>query len=243
MNKAKALIIILSILALSLLYQEVIAKRYGETVCHKAKYYCYKVKSGETWHSLFPNFAERDVVMRLNRYNMRLYRGMTIAIPKDLADTNIMDISPFPTKIRPTGEKHIVVDLRKLAWGAYDSDGYLVHWGPASGGRGYCPDVGRTCRTVTGNFRIEEKQPAGCVSSVYPIASDGGAPMPFCMHFWKGYAMHGSYEVPGYNASHGCVRMFINDARWLNERFADVGTKVTVIPYKVSRQSWRQSWK
>lgn len=239
MRKYKTLIAISSLLALTLLYQDVMAKRYGTKICHDAKYYCYKVKRGETWNSLFPSFAQRDVVMRLNRYNMRLYRGMTIAIPRNLANTKIVDISPFPAQIRPTGEKHVVVDLRKLAWGAYTEEGHLLHWGPASGGKGFCPDVGRTCRTVTGNFRVMRKQPAGCVSSVYPIQSDGGAPMPFCMHFWKGFAMHGSYEVPGYNASHGCVRMFINDARWLNERFVDVGTKVTVTPYKTSRQSKR----
>ena len=39
------------------------------------------------------------------------------------------------------------------------------------------------------------------------------------MFFHGGFALHGSYEVPGYHASHGCVRMFVNDAKWLNEEF------------------------
>jgi lipoprotein-anchoring transpeptidase ErfK/SrfK len=39
------------------------------------------------------------------------------------------------------------------------------------------------------------------------------------MFFHRGYALHGSYDVPGYNASHGCVRMFVKDAKWLNQEF------------------------
>ncbi len=58
--------------------------------------------------------------------------------------------------------------------------------------------------------------------------------MPYCMHFFMGYALHGSDQVPGYAASHGCVRMFIEDARWLNEEFIDVagpqqlGTRIII---------------
>jgi lipoprotein-anchoring transpeptidase ErfK/SrfK len=47
------------------------------------------------------------------------------------------------------------------------------------------------------------------------------------MHFFKGFAMHGSV-LPGKNASHGCVRMFTSDAAWLNKSFVKIGTPVTV---------------
>jgi lipoprotein-anchoring transpeptidase ErfK/SrfK len=46
--------------------------------------------------------------------------------------------------------------------------------------------------------------------------------------------MHGSYTVPGYRASHGCVRMFNEDAQWLNKEFITLpgggkrGTRVIV---------------
>jgi len=32
------------------------------------------------------------------------------------------------------------------------------------------------------------------------------------MFFHGGFALHGSPSVPGYNASHGCVRLFDDDA-------------------------------
>ncbi len=50
--------------------------------------------------------------------------------------------------------------------------------------------------------------------------------MPYCMHFSGGYALHGSPTVPGYNASHGCVRLFTEDAKWLNQHFVDIGSTV-----------------
>ena len=32
-------------------------------------------------------------------------------------------------------------------------------------------------------------------------------------YFIRGYAIHGYYDVPTYNASHGCLRVPIPDAR------------------------------
>ena len=56
--------------------------------------------------------------------------------------------------------------------------------------------------------------------------------MPYCMHFTKFYAVHGSYEVvPGRNVSHGCIRIYPEAARWLSENFMNIGTTVIVKPY------------
>lgn len=223
---------LVAFLFVGLCAQAFAVQRYGQTLCQtNPNFDCYKVKSGQSWESLFPDVNQRDIVMRVNRINIRLYPGLILAIPKDLQNATIISVAPFPANISPPGQKEVIVDLNILAWAAYDADGNLIHWGPASGGKDYCPDIGQSCHTVTGIFKVFRKQPAQCVSSVFPIEYDGGAPMPYCMHFYEGFALHGSYEVPGYNASHGCVRMFINDARWLNEQFTTIGTKVIVLPY------------
>ena len=52
--------------------------------------------------------------------------------------------------------------------------------------------------------------------------------MPFCMFFYHGYAMHASY-LPGYHASHGCIRLFYEDAEWLNKNFVDMGRRGTKV--------------
>ena len=210
--------------------------RYGLNFCADANFKCIRIRGGQSWESLFPNEYQRQVVKRLNRMNIRLHNGMVIAVPQDLANTDLLDISPFPSKIDPPGEKMIVVDPPSLAWGAYDSAGNLVHWGPISGGKSYCPDVQRNCRTVDGNFRIYHKKGADCISKKFPVGS-GGAPMPYCMYFHGGFALHASTTVPGYHASHGCVRIFAEDAQWLNQDFVNLpgdeqkGTAVIVNPY------------
>ncbi len=223
---------------LALMCQPVLSQtRYGETLCNSPDYMCEKIKAGESWQSLFPNPEECDIVRRVNRMNVSLRPGMTIAVPRNLDRISIYDVSPFPRYIEPDGEKTIYVNQQKLAWGAYDEQGELVWWGPISSGSGRCGAADGNCLTPSGSFRVIRKQDIDCISTVFPRNADGtegGALMPYCMHFMRGFALHGSDSVPGYRASHGCVRMFIEDARWLNEEFIDVpgqgvkGTRVIV---------------
>ncbi|KTD21124.1 L,D-transpeptidase [Legionella londiniensis] len=212
-------------------------QRFGETLCNEPDYFCIKVRSGESWESLFPNLEERDIVRRINRMNIRLRPGMKIAIPKNIDRLTIYDVSPFPRYIESDGEKTIFVSQKKLAWGAYDENGELIWWGPLSSGSGRCSSRDGYCKTPSGSFRIIRKQDIDCISTAFPRRADGnhgGAEMPYCMHFFRGFALHGSSVVPGYRASHGCVRMFIEDARWLNEEFIDLpeggmkGTRVII---------------
>lgn len=211
--------------------------RFGESLCSSVDYFCLKVKYGESWESLFPSEEERDIVRRVNRMNINLRAGMTIAVPKNLDRLTIYDVSPFPRYIESDGEKTIYVSQAQLAWGAYDDKGELLWWGPLSSGSGHCKGLDGTCMTPSGSFRVIRKQDIDCISTAFPMRADGesgGAEMPYCMHFFRGYALHGSDTVPGYRASHGCVRIFVEDARWLNEEFVDLpggglkGTRVVV---------------
>ncbi|TAK74971.1 MAG: L,D-transpeptidase, partial [Gammaproteobacteria bacterium] len=146
-----------------------------------------------------------------------------------------------PQEIDAPNEKVIMVDLNLHAWGAYDSEGTLIRWGPATGGADWCRDIGRSCRTKSGTFRIYSLGSSSCVSTKFPIPR-GGAPMPYCMFFNGGQALHGSPgQVIKDNASHGCVRLFVDDAEWLRYDFVDPpmeennyrGTKVVVLPYPI----------
>lgn len=209
------------------------ADQYFSTkLCQSGDYDCIQIHKGESWQSLWPNSNQRDLVRRLNRLNTKLVPGMYIAIPDDL-NGNAMAFSPFSLKISPPGSKLINVDLKQLAWGAYDKDGNLLRWGPASGGSSWCYDIDMPGKTVTGQFEVYDIRGENCISRKYPI-NEGGAPMPYCMFFQGGYALHGSDEVAGFNASHGCVRIFVEDAKWLNEDFVRTPgrTKVSVLPYE-----------
>ncbi|MFT4059885.1 MAG: L,D-transpeptidase [Legionella sp.] len=137
----------------------------------------------------------------------------------------------FPMKRAATGNKVIVFDPKATAWAAYDREGNRIKTGSASGGKDFCEDIGRGCRTVTGTYKIYSKKGEDCTSSLYPVETHGGARMPYCMHFSGGYSIHAAYEVPNYNASHGCIRVLPSAAKWLNHDFADIGTTVVVKPY------------
>ena len=206
-----------------------IAKKrfFDPSMCNDPSFYCYKVKRGDSWKKLFPDTKNRDMVMRLNRTNLSVRHLKTIIVPYSIDSVDLMNLTPFAKRVDTGGEKLILIDLHKHAFAAYNDHGYQVHWGPISGGKGWCPDVGRVCRTIVGSFKIYRKQGEGCVSSKFPLPN-GGAKMPYCMHFKGGYAMHGS-QLPGHHASHGCVRLFKSDAKWLNHHFAGIGTKVVIV--------------
>lgn len=207
--------------------------RFGEKLCAQEGYSCYTVIKGDTWDKLFADADQRDLVRRINRLNIRLRVGMILAVPLDLEKTTRAQQSPFAPHDPAITEKTVVYDESLLAWGAYGADGNLVEWGPASGGRGWCPDIKAYCTTPVGEYNIYTKGGADCKSRTFPIP-DGGAPMPYCMFFHGGYAIHGSSELPGYNASHGCIRVYSVDAKWLSQNFVErpthglPGTRVVV---------------
>lgn len=138
----------------------------------------------------------------------------------------------FPKEIPATGVKTFVFDPKESAWAAYDVNGQRVMTGSASGGQDICPDVKKPCRTVTGTFRVYNKRGLECKSGEYPVETEGGAKMPYCMYFFQGYTIHAAYAVPPYNSSHGCVRVLPSAAKWLNEQFITIGTRVVVLSYE-----------
>ncbi|TAK72221.1 MAG: L,D-transpeptidase [Gammaproteobacteria bacterium] len=142
--------------------------------------------------------------------------------------------SRLPPEMDTNGKKMVLVDPNVHAWGAYDQDGHLVRAGIATAGGATCPpdDPAPDCRTGVGTFHITSMRGEDCYSKVYPKPHGGGL-MPYCMYFNNGEALHGSPDnvVIEANVSHGCVRMRIQDAQWMQENFAQVGTTVKVLPY------------
>lgn len=146
--------------------------------------------------------------------------------------------APIPAHIKPLGEKVIVIDPREHIYGAYNAQGRLIRWGLATAGSDDCDDANGNCRTHSGTYRIYSAGNQNCISKKYPLSS-GGAPMPYCMRFNGGEAIHGSSDIQYDNVSHGCVRVHDDDAKWLRYQFIDTphqangfhGTKVIVKAY------------
>ena len=135
----------------------------------------------------------------------------------------------FPAQLLATGLSVFIFDPRLRQWAVYDATGRLLKTGRGSGGRNYCSDIRRRCHTPVGEFQIYTKKGAGGKSKKFPIGR-GGAPMPYCSFFYNGYAVHGSYDVRSYNASHGCIRVYPKDAKWL-QTVLPIGSTIIVKPY------------
>ena len=73
--------------------------------------------------------------------------------------------------------------------------------------------------TPKGTFRIQAHIPG------WRYAGLGALYRPW--YFKGGFAIHGSNGVPAFPASHGCIRVTIQDADWLSERLS-IGFRVNV---------------
>lgn len=139
----------------------------------------------------------------------------------------------FPKQIKAPGERLFIFDPKASAWAAYNEEGVREMTGSGSAGVDACEENStQSCRTITGTFHVYNKHGADCRSGEYPVDTKGGAKMPYCMYFYQGFTIHAAYEVPDHPSSHGCVRVLPSAAKWLNENFMKIGTKVIILAYE-----------
>lgn len=124
---------------------------------------------------------------------------------------------------RPSGPLFAVVSLADQKVSIYDTNG-IVARSPVSTGK-----VGH--RTPTGIFSVIQKN-RWHRSNIY-----SNAPMPFMQRLtWSGIAMHEGM-LPGYPASHGCIRLPRSFAmQWWG--MTRLGVRVVVAPQDVTFQSF-----
>ncbi|MEI9900407.1 MAG: L,D-transpeptidase family protein [Hyphomicrobium sp.] len=114
---------------------------------------------------------------------------------------------------KPSGPLVIVVSINNQTVTVYD-DGKVIAKSPISSGMTGHP-------TPTGVFSILEK------NRIHHSNLYGGAPMPFMQRVTNsGVAMHAG-DLPGYPASHGCIRLPYSFARNLFG-ITDVGARVII---------------
>lgn len=158
------------------------ADPYAKGLCENPKFRCMQLTSTDSWKKLFPDYHLRQVVKRLNRTNVALMYRSWLLVPRDTEDLDYLALAPFPEKIAAPHKKVLLIDLKKFSFAAYNAEGDLVYWGPATSGKKWCTQKHKeNCQSVTGKFKIYRIQGANCVSSKYPLVTKGGAPMPYCM--------------------------------------------------------------
>lgn len=131
----------------------------------------------------------------------------------------------------------VVVDADHMSYAAYRGT-QLVRSGKAVSGSRRCSDApSRDCRTPSGLHTVSMTYGYSKRSDRYPVTCRNfrvcGARMYYYMRFGRdGEGLHGSDDINvTRNASHGCVRLHKEDARWLNRNLVRRGTRVLVLPY------------
>ena len=118
----------------------------------------------------------------------------------------------------PVGPIVAIVSLADQRIHVYGGDSLLAQSRVSTGTRGY--------RTPTGVFSVIQKRRYH-ESNIY-----SGAPMPWMQRItWSGIALHGGV-VPGYPASHGCIRLTYDFAPRMWE-MTRVGARIIVSPHDV----------
>lgn len=170
----------------------------------------YTVQQGDTWESITADDEFALLAMRVNRVDAKhLKPGMNVVIPVSPVAYQYV---PVPKLIESHSERQIVVFLEEQYFGAYEN-GVLMHWGPVSSGK--------NGRTRVGSFKAIWKD-RWHRSSKY-----GRARMFFAVQYNGDYFTH-EQDLPGYAASHGCVRMLAEDAAW-KFQWIKVGDAVTIV--------------
>jgi lipoprotein-anchoring transpeptidase ErfK/SrfK len=144
-----------------------------------------------------------NTVLKINRLDHKhVGKGTTLFIPETKIE--LLALSPLPQELEFVShiEKLVVVSRRAQAFGAYES-GRLVYWGPTSTGKKATPTPAKLYST---NWR--KKVTRSTVNSAWVL------PWYFNLDMAEGIAFH-QYDLPGYPASHGCVRLMESDAIWM----------------------------
>lgn len=148
--------------------------------------------------------AQREIIYAINRISSsRIGAGRVLVIPDTLSG-QILDYSPYPDSLKAfdTLPKLVLISRRIQAFALYEN-GHLTRWGPVSSGKKSTPTPAGLFHT---NFKAKIK-----------ISSENSEwIMPWYFNFYarRGIAMHQFY-LPGYPASHACVRMQEKDAKWI----------------------------
>lgn len=148
--------------------------------------------------------AQQHVIFALNRIEARkVGKGKNLIIPDTLLN-DILQYAPFPKTLDFINDipKTVLISQRVQAFGLYEN-GELIKWGPVSSGKQSTPTPNGL---HYGNYKAKRK-----ISSVN---EDWILPYYFNFMNFEGVGVH-EYSLPGYPASHACVRLYEDDALYI----------------------------
>lgn len=148
--------------------------------------------------------SQQKVIAALNRIDpSRMRVGENLIVPDTLFD-DISNYAPFPKKLDIINAipKTVLISQRVQGFALYEN-GNLIKWGPVSSGKKSTPTPNGL---HYGNYKAKRK-----ISTV-----DEAWILPYYFNFmnFEGVGVH-QYALPGYPASHACVRLYMDDAQYI----------------------------
>src|SRR5215475_6179355 len=168
-----------------------------------------------TWRDSEPSFSQVSPFPTYHAYHPRRQKARQHSGKKDTVEKE--------AAAKPQGPLIIAVSINKQQLKIYDANGFFAQ-SPVSSGMSGHP-------TPMGVFSVIQKHKLHH-SNIY-----SNAPMPYMQRItWSGVALHAGV-LPGYPASHGCIRMPAGFAikMW---NWTRMGARVIVTPGELSPASF-----
>src|ERR1035437_521171 len=162
------------------------------------------------WSDSDPGFSRPGPTVPQRRPKARRHQAKKLAAPEK-------------ESAKPQGPLIIAISIEKQSLKIYDANGFFAEAPISTGMRGH--------PTPMGVFSVIQKQKLHH-SNIY-----SGAPMPYMQRItWSGVAIHAGV-LPGYPASHGCIRMPMAFAvkMW---GWTKMGARVVVTPGGITPASF-----
>ncbi len=165
----------------------------------------YEIRNAAVWQQdSTVDSAQRNLVYLVNRADKRNFSKMdTVIVPVDLSG-DIVYYFPFPFEVPYLKEvdKIVFFSYPAQAFAVYEQ-GVLVHTGPTNMGR-------ENAQTPTGLFFTNWK----ARKTISTVNDEWELLWNFNILNKGGVGWH-QYELPGYPASHSCLRLTESDAKYL----------------------------
>lgn len=147
---------------------------------------------------------QQYIILAINRLDLEnKWRADTLSIPDEF-DYTLMKYSPFPRNLK------ILNPVKKIALFSYPVQAYalyengaLTKWGPTSLGK-------KSAQTKRGLLFANWKKEL----AISTVDSDWKLPYNVNVHNTLGIGWH-QYDLPGFPASHSCLRLLHDDAQYL----------------------------
>ena len=148
--------------------------------------------------------SEQYTVFALNRLDKKnSWRADSLIIPDKFAD-DFLQYSPFPKTLDSLKQvdKMVFFSYAMHAYALYEG-GSLIKWGPSSMGKKATPTKKGL---MFANWKKEE--------AISTSNSEWILRWNFNIHNTLGVGWH-QYDLPGHHASHSCLRLLEEDAKWM----------------------------